>query len=106
MKFTDQWCLNGASQHFEVCQLSRLANIGFWRSESVVEYEAIDQGCLFLHVHMFQPLRTVRQWIDKKFALHCLEFLCASTNPEHRVLLGEILSRDCSGWYESSLRLT
>lgn len=105
-QFTDQWSLNSAEKHFTVCQLGPRANVGFWRSDTLGEYLPIDIDCLFLHVHMFQPLRTHRDWIDKSFALHCVKFLSTSPVSEHRSLLNEILSRDKYGWYKCSLELT
>jgi hypothetical protein len=101
----DQRCLNEASRHFAIGTLDPRANIGFWRSESLGVYEPIPPDCLFLHVHLFQPLRTQRQWIDKSFALHCLRFLRGSAVPEHQALYREVLARDPAGWYEASLRL-
>jgi hypothetical protein len=105
-QFADQWCLNLASQKFEICQLGKLANIGFWRATTRLVYPPINNDCLFLHVHMFQPLLTPHQWVNKIFGLHCVRFLCASAISEHQVLLREILRLDHHGWYEASLRLT
>jgi hypothetical protein len=61
---------------------------------------------MFLHVHLFQPLRTRREWVDKTFGLHCLLSLLGSRQPEHRAVLEEVLSRDGSKWYTASLALS
>src|SRR5215813_11026405 len=60
--YSDQICLDDAHRKFSVGILSRRANVGFWRSAKIPEYEAIPADCDFLHVHLFQPLRTQRQW--------------------------------------------
>jgi hypothetical protein len=104
--WADQPCLNNADEKFSVATLSHRANIGFWRSASIPKYDPIPVDCEFLHVHLFQPLRTERQWIDKTFALHCLKFLRQALVPEHLQLFNEILSRDESRWYEATLRLS
>jgi hypothetical protein len=103
--WTDQACLNDVGEKFVVATLSDRANVGFWRSGSVPDYNSIPVDCEFLHVHLFQPLRTQRQWIDKSFALHCLKFLRQNQIPEHRRIFNEALARDKSQWYEASLRL-
>jgi hypothetical protein len=104
-KWGDQLCLNDGYLKFTVGTLSDRANIGFWRSASFPDYDVIPLDCEFLHVHMFQPLRTRRQWIDKTFALHCLKFLQQGYVPEHSRLFYEALNMDESRWYEASLRL-
>jgi hypothetical protein len=104
-RWTDQACLNDVNGKFKVETLSYRANIGFWRSAKIPEYDLIPPGCEFLHVHLFQPLRTQRQWIDKAFALHCLKFLRQSIVTKHKRLFDEVLIRDESRWYEASLRL-
>ena len=103
--WTDQGCLNEVSRHFAIGTLDERANVGFWRSENIGAYEPIPADCIFFHVHLFQPLRTQRQWIDKSFALHCMRFLRGSAVPEHQVLYRDVLARDEAGWYEASLRL-
>jgi hypothetical protein len=104
--FADQICLNDAHKKFTVGVLPERSNIGFWRAANAPEYGAIPADCDFLHVHLFQPLRTMRQWIDKTFALHCLNFLQNSPIKEHHVLFNEVLIRDKSRWYEACLRLS
>jgi len=103
--WTDQVCLNGAHHQFAIGTLSDRANIGFWRSANIPEYDPIPADCQFLHVHLFDPLMTTHQWVCKAFALHCLKFLRGSPIPEHRILLNELLIRDEARWYEASLRL-
>jgi hypothetical protein len=105
-RWTDQACLNDIHNEFVVGALTDRANIGFWRSPLIQDYIDIPADCQFLHVHSFQPLRTRRQWIDKSFALHCLKFLRGSNIPTHRTIYHALLSRDTSGWYEASLRLS
>jgi hypothetical protein len=104
-RWTDQACLNDAPHQFTIGTLSERANIGFWRSANIPLYEPIPADCEFLHAHLFQPLVTIREWMDKTFSLHCLKFLRGSPIPEHRRLLSEALARDESRWYEASLRL-
>jgi hypothetical protein len=104
-RWTDQACLNDAHHQFTIGTLSERANIGFWRSANIPQYDPIPTDCEFLHAHLFQPLVTNRDWMDKTFSLHCLKFLRESPIPEHRILLNEALVRDESRWYEASLRL-
>jgi hypothetical protein len=104
-KWTDQGCMNDVHKKFIVGTLSDRANIGFWRSSRIPEFDMIPPDCEFLHAHLFQPLLTPRQWVDKAFALHCLKFLRQSHIPEHGRLLSEVLARDKSGWFKASLRL-
>jgi hypothetical protein len=47
-----------------------------------------------LDVHLFQPLRTQRQWIDRTFALHCLKFLRQNLVSEHNQFFSEALVKD------------
>ena len=68
-------------------------------------YDEIPADAWFLHVHFYQPLVTMRQWVDKSFALHCVKFLSRRARPEHNLLLDRILAQDQHGWYEASLRL-
>lgn len=103
--WSDQVCLNDAPGEFNVGTLGEHANIGFWRSADIPQYDAIPPDCKFLHVHLFQPLRTTRQWIDKTFALHCMKFLRQGVVAEHHKIFSEVLIRDQSRWYEASLRL-
>jgi hypothetical protein len=111
-RFADQACMNEVKDHFAVQTLSERANIGVWRSSTFGNFRTFGQfneipsDCLFLHVHLFQPLNGPNLWIQKLFALHCLTFLRASAESKHRALFNEILARDRSGWYESTLRLS
>jgi hypothetical protein len=98
--------MNDAHKKFVVGTLSDRANIGFWRSTRIPEFDPITPDCEFLHAHLFQPLLTPRQWVDKAFALHCLKYLRQSQISEHSRLLQEALARDESRWYEASLRLS
>jgi hypothetical protein len=104
-KWTDQAVLNEVGKHFTVTRLPESANVGFWRSAGFGRYAPIPPECMFLHAHFFQPLQTTRNWIDRAFAMHCLEFLQASSVPEHRILFDEITTRDSAGWYKASLQL-
>lgn len=104
-RWTDQACLNDAPERFRIHTLSPSANVGFWRSAKLPEYEDIPADCQFLHVHLFQPLHNTRQWLDRSFALHCLKYLQKSAVPKHRTLASQILKSDRTGWYEASLRL-
>jgi hypothetical protein len=105
-RHNEQGCLDHAHEQFSIARLGPNANVGFWRAAGMAsEYEAIPSDCLFLHVHLYQPLVTVRDWMDKSFALHGARFLAASDVPAHRQLLDRILATDRYGWYDASLRL-
>jgi hypothetical protein len=106
-KVTDQACLNELAGEFSVRTLSESANIGFWRSAGAwsFAYRPLPADCMFLHVHLLQPLRTRREWVDRTFGLHCLRFLQSSGRHEHEQVLREVLARDTSKWYEASLAL-
>lgn len=103
--FGDQMALNEAHKSFVVGNLSSRANIGFWRSRAIPEYDPIPGNADFLHVHLFQPLRTQEDWIHKTFALHCLKYLRDSQVEAHQRLFYEILARDHSRWYHTTLPL-
>jgi hypothetical protein len=105
--FGDQRCLSEARDHFDVAALDQSANIGFWRTpfRSIPTFKAIPADCKFLHCHLFQPLRTQLEWLNRMFALHSLDFLRNSSVPAHRALSEEIVARDQSRWYRSSLVL-
>lgn len=103
--WADQLSLNRASSCFTVAEMSEKANIGFWRYERRPEYENIPSDVTFLHVHLYQPLSSRRQWLDKSFALHCVRFLRQSTIQAHRELLEDILFHDRAQWYRASLQL-
>jgi hypothetical protein len=105
-RWTDQAVLNDAKGLFSIADLPPSANIGFWRSPNRFNPAPIPSDCMFLHVHLFQPLGgTVRQWIDRAFGLHCVRFLEKSAVPGHRALFEEIIRADRAGWYTPSLRL-
>jgi hypothetical protein len=40
----------------------------------------------------YQSLPTARHWIDKTFAVHCVQFLRDSSKPEHHVVFNEIIA--------------
>jgi hypothetical protein len=102
--YGDQTCLSRARRQFTVAKLDASANIGFWRSpaRAMPLFKPIPSNCRFLHCHLFQPLRNQREWLNRMFALHCLDFLQGSGIPEHRRISEEILARDWSGWYRAS----
>jgi hypothetical protein len=102
---TDQTCLNDVAPRFQIGMLDHRANVGFWRSAEHVffKFSAIPHDCTFFHVHMFSALRNSRERLDRMFALHCLRFLRASTNPKHKTLLGKILALDRSGFFATCL---
>jgi hypothetical protein len=102
--FTDQMALNDAADSFEIGTLDELANIGFWRSTGL-RFLPLPDDCLFVHVHVFLPLRNAREWTCKMFAVHCLRFLSRSTVKEHRLLLDYILTHDSTGWYTATMHL-
>jgi hypothetical protein len=104
-RYNEQGCLNDAHQQFAVGTLGENANIGFWRTQDPPLYQDIPADCLFLHVHLYQPIHSMREWIDKSFALHCVRFLMAGATREHRLLFHRILGTDRHGWLESSLAL-
>ena len=104
--YADQVVLNGLMADRGVKTLGANANIGFWRSRPGKPYETIPDVCQFIHVHLFQPLRTTRDWLDRRFALHALKFLRGSTIKEHNIIFESVLSKDTSGWYEASLQLS
>ena len=105
--FTDQVCLNEICANFSVTCLDSSVNVGFWHSlkADTFRFETIPAECSLLHVHCLQTVAARRGWRDRMFALHCLKFLKASQILEHRLLLEEILLRDESGWFRSSLGL-
>jgi hypothetical protein len=103
-RFNEQGCLNEAHERFSIARLGPHANIGFWRSLQPPDYNAIPADCAFLHAHLYGPLVTMRHWLAKAFALHCVRFLMASRVSEHRLLFERILSGDRHGWFEASLR--
>jgi hypothetical protein len=104
-RWTDQAILNDAGAAFAIGELPESANIGFWRSQDPLQPAPIPNDCIFLHVHLLQPIGTTRQWIDRAFALHCVEFLQRSDVPQHRTLFREIMARDVAGWYKASLQI-
>jgi hypothetical protein len=104
-KWTDQGVLNDAARYFEIGTLPETANVGFWRSESAFQPLPIPAKCMFLHVHFFQPLISNRQWIDRAFAVHCLEFLRYSPVPEHHVIFNTIMAQDLAGWYRATMQI-
>jgi hypothetical protein len=104
-RHNEQGCLDYAHEKFSVNRLGPEVNIGFWQSAAMLRYKPIPADCVFLHAHLYQPLTTQRDWIDKSFALHCMRFLAASTAPAHPQLFKRILSLDRYGWYDASLRL-
>ena len=104
--WADQACLNDAAEVFEVGRLGPAANVGFWRSERKFFYEPIPDDCLFLHAHLYQSMRSLRELIDKSFSLHCMKYLHESRRPGHRELFDEISRRDRHGWYHASLRVS
>lgn len=104
-RYNEQGCLDHAHRCFAISTLGENANVGFWRTRDVPLYNEIPSDCSFLHVHLYQPLETMRQWIDKSFALHCLKFLMAGTTREHRALAERIVASDRHGWFEASLRV-
>jgi hypothetical protein len=99
--------LTEARDHFHIIALDQSANIGFWRSpfRLMPSFKQIPANCKFLHCHLFQPLRTHLEWMNRTFALHCLDFLRNSATSEHRTLCERIMARDRSRWYHSSLLL-
>ena len=105
--FGDQRCLSSARGHFIVKMLDESANIGFWRTpfRSIPLFKAIPQNCKFLHCHLFQPLRTQLEWLNRMFALHCLEFLRSSAVLEHRIIYEQVIARDSAKWFQSSFSL-
>ncbi len=104
-RWTDQAVLNEAWRYFEIGTIPNSANIGFWRSANGLQHPAIPADCSCLHAHFFQPLRTVRQWIDRAFALHCVEYLNGSHDTRHGKLLRKILATDAPGWYQAAMRI-
>jgi hypothetical protein len=106
-KFTDQACLNDVSERCRVYQLGPEINVGFWRSPQygAFVYEPIPSECKCLHGHMFQPLNGRRGWIDRCFALHCLQAFKRDGRAEWWKLADEIIARDANGWYRASLAL-
>jgi hypothetical protein len=70
-KFTDQQCLDQASEHFTVKKLGEEANVGFWRAEngtSRLNDMKIPTNCTFLHAHVYQPPSTAQTLIARIFA--------------------------------------
>jgi len=104
-RYNEQGCLNEAHERFSIARLGPQANIGYWRTLNMPEYDTIPADCTFLHAHLYGPLITLRHWLDRSFALHCVRFLMTSSVPEHRLLLERILSGDRHGWFEASLRV-
>lgn len=104
-RWTDQAVLNDAPRHFEVGVIPSSVNVGFWRSPNGLQHPRIPADCACLHVHFFQPLRSARQWIDRAFALHCVEYLRASPDSGHAKLAGQILAMDPAGWYRATLAI-
>jgi len=105
LKFADQACMNEVGDHFTIAELGPIANVGRWRYTENAEYEPIPAGCMFLHSHFYQPLRTTIDWYQRTFSVHCLKFLRDSDIRFHRVLYKEILKRDRVGWYSATLQL-
>jgi hypothetical protein len=103
--WSDQLSLNELPEHFRVGELEESANIGFWRSSDSSIFLPIPVDCMFLHVHLFQLMRTRREILDRAFGLHCVKFLAGSPNHKHTILFEEILRRDNIGWYRVSLNL-
>ena len=104
VKNNEQVCLNQVREHFVIAVLGENANIGFWRTTNL-PYKEIPADCSFLHVHLYQPLSTLRHWLDKSFALHCMHFLMISASREHRLLFEHIREKDRHGWFDASLRV-
>ena len=102
-RFVEQGCLNDAPGIFDVALLDHRANVGWWRRTGVTSFAPIPPDCLFVHVHLFQPVRNLYGFQQKSFAMHCLEFLFHSEKSEHRSIVEAILSRDSSGWYADAL---
>ena len=100
----EQLILNEVRDHFRIGLLGEHANVGFWRTAGTLPYVSIPADCLFLHVHLYQPLFTMRQWVDKSYALHCLGFLMTSGSREHQ-LFDKIMAGDRHGWFDASLRV-
>jgi hypothetical protein len=105
-RFNEQSCLNEAHQSFRIGTLGAEANIGFWRAMALPANVAIPPNCLFLHTHLYQPLETAPQWVDKAFAFCCVKFLLASASPQHRSVLDRILAHDRRHWFEATLGLS
>ena len=104
-RHNEQGCLDHAHQQFSVNRLGPEMNIGFWRTPRMLAYSPIPADCVFLHTHLYLPLVTQRDWIDKSFAMHSMRFLAASDVPAHRQIFERILATDRYGWYDASLRL-
>ncbi|MGH9438626.1 MAG: hypothetical protein ACRD22_12225 [Terriglobia bacterium] len=104
--YSDQTTLDFADKHFRVTTLGTSANIGGWRRTGIVTFDNIPRDCMFLHVHLFQPVSTIYGLFQRLYALHCLEFLCRSNIPKHRVLYDEILERDRLGWYRAAMAVS
>jgi hypothetical protein len=99
--FMEQACLDKAPAVFETALLDQRANVGFWRRDGIIQFRPIPPDWQFLHVHLFQPVDTLYGFVQRSFALHCLEFLCQS--PEHERVLEIILSLDSTGWYAPAI---
>lgn len=104
-RWNEQGALDQAPRIFRLGTLGENANVGFWRTDVTPPFNAIPSDCLFLHAHLYQPVETMRQWIDKAFALHCVKFLRTSPSPAHADILARIVALDPHGWFEASLRL-
>jgi hypothetical protein len=105
IKNSEQVCLNAVRKHFSITCLGPEVNVGFWRSLAPPAYEPIPADCACLHVHLFQPLFTLRQWLDKSYASHCMHFLMVSPKREHRQLFDRIMAQDRHGWLDATLRV-
>lgn len=97
----DQGCLDEAPKAFDTAELDERANVGWWRRTGMTQFAPIPADCLFLHVHLYQPVGNLNQFLLRNFALHCLEFLCNSG--AHECAVETILRLDSSGWYAGAV---
>jgi hypothetical protein len=103
-RFNEQGCLDDAPGIFDAALLDQRANVGCWRRSLLTRFAPIPEDCLFLHVHLFQPVDTLEGFLQRSFALYCLEFLYNSESSEHRSIVNTIVSRDSSGWYAAAIK--
>lgn len=103
-RFMEQACLDDAPGIFDAALLDQRANVGCWRRSQLTRFAPIPQDCLFLHVHLFQPVDTLQGFLQRSFALYCLEFLCNSESSEHRSIVNTIVCQDSSGWYAAAVK--
>jgi hypothetical protein len=103
-RFLEQACLDDAPGMFDAALLDQRANVGCWRRSRLTRFPPIPQDCFFLHVHLFQPVDTLEGFLQRSFALYCLEFLCNSESSEHQSIVDTIVRRDSSNFYAAAVK--